>query len=164
MIAEILVALISPTVAVGITVWGFRRTSQADRLRAFFEVQERYLEAEVRQGRRLVYQWVAGRKSSELSALPPEVRSQIGYALAVMNSIAIACDGKYVDVQLIARSMGKSYREAILAAAPYIDYLEKQRGFRPYGFAERLASQLRTGHQQEPSVMVKASPVQSELP
>ncbi|WP_327191158.1 hypothetical protein [Streptomyces xinghaiensis] len=140
--ASLLVALISPVVAVVIAVWGFQRASRADRLRAFFEVQQRYLDAEVRAGRRMLHREIAGRESHQMSELPPEVSSRIGYALAVMNSIAIACDGRYVDTDLVARSMGRSYAGAVVAARPYIDYVEQQRGFRPYPFAEQLAQKL----------------------
>jgi hypothetical protein len=48
----------------------------------------------------------------------------------------------YVDRELIAQSMGRSFVMAITAARPYIDQLENARGFRPYPFGERLASQL----------------------
>ncbi|MFK4145391.1 hypothetical protein [Streptomyces sp. NPDC004065] len=142
--ASLLISLASPVVAVVIAVWGFHRTSQADRLRAFFEVQQRYLEAEVRSGRRLLHLEVAGRTPREMSELSADVSSRINYALAVMNSIAIACEGRYVDTNLVARGMGKSFTKAITAAKPYIDYVEQQRGFRPYTFAERLADRLRT--------------------
>ncbi|MCL8013684.1 hypothetical protein [Streptomyces sp. AS02] len=146
MSGSLLVALISPVVAVVLTVWSFRRTSQADRLRAFFEVQQRYLDKEVRSGRRLLHREIAGRQSGQMEELPSEVLTNVGYALAVMNSIAIACEGKYVDPKLVTRSMGKSYAGAIAAAKPYIDYVEERRGFRPYAFAERFAERLRQGH------------------
>ncbi|MEW1779421.1 hypothetical protein [Streptomyces sp. NPDC086777] len=142
MSAELWVALSSPVVAVCLTVWSFRRTSRADRLRAFFEVQERYLDAEVRAGRRLLHRTVAGRESHEIAALSEDVASRIGHALAVMNSIAIACEGRYVDTDMVARSMGRSYSGAMAAAVPYIDHVEQQRGFRPYPFAERFAQSL----------------------
>ncbi|MDX3798045.1 hypothetical protein [Streptomyces sp. AK04-3B] len=141
---SLLIALASPVVAVVIAVWSLRRTSRSDRLRAFFEIQERYLDADVRLGRRLLHREVAGRESDAMAQLSGEAASRIGYALAVMNSIAIACEGKYVDTELVALSMGRSYAGAIEAAKPYIDYVERQRGFRPYPFAERLAVQLRT--------------------
>ncbi|MFJ6928026.1 hypothetical protein ACIQUP_12075 [Streptomyces nigra] len=143
MSAELWVALSSPVVAVFLTVWNFRRTSRADRLRAFFEVQGRYLDTEVRAGRRLVHRNVAGRQSHEIAALPEDMVSRIGYTLAVMNSIAIACEGRYVDSGMVARSMGRSYAGAMAAAVPYIDHVEQQRGFRPYLFAERFAQSLR---------------------
>lgn len=142
MTAPLVVALISPVVAVVIAIWNILRTSRADRLRAFFEVHERYLETEVRLGRRLLHSEIAGRESHEMSGLTADSISRIGYALAVMNSIAIACEGKYVDVDLVARSMGKSYASAIAAAKPYIDHVEQRRGFRPYPFAERFATNL----------------------
>ena len=85
---------------------------------------------------------IAGRPPGEVSKLDPDKLSAAGYALAVMNSIAIACEAGYVDRELIARSMGRSFVKAIAAARPYIDHLENIRGFRPYPFGERLASQL----------------------
>ncbi|MEU5514205.1 hypothetical protein [Streptomyces griseoaurantiacus] len=143
MSGELWVALISPVVAVFLAVWNFRGVSRADRLRAFFELQERYLNAEVRAGRGLLHREVAGRGSHEMAVLPPETASRIGHTLAVMNSIAIACEGKYVERDLVARSMGRSYAGAVAAAKPYIDHVEQQRGFRPYPFAERFAERLR---------------------
>lgn len=78
----------------------------------------------------------------EVAALDRASLSSVGYTLAVMNSIAIACEGGYVERKLIYRSMGRSYVAAMAAAGPYIDYVEDRRGYRPYIFAERLAAQL----------------------
>jgi hypothetical protein len=142
MSVTVLLSLISPVVAVAIAVWGFRRSTQADKLRAFFDVHERYLASEVRAGRRAMHTLIAGRPPEEVANLDPAILSAVGYALAVMNSIAIACESGYVDRELIARSMGRSFSMAITAARPYIDNLENKRGFRPYPFGERLASQL----------------------
>ena len=137
-----IVSLLSPLVAVGIAVWGFRRASRADRLRAFFDLQERYLALEIREGRKLVHQVVAGRGADEASALAEDLAAKISRTLAVMNSIAIACEGRFVDKTLVAEGMGRSFAAAVLAAKPYIDHLESVRGFRPFPFAERLAADL----------------------
>jgi hypothetical protein len=133
-------ALLSPVVAVMVALFGFRRSTRADRLAAFFQLHERYLAPEVRSGRRLIYERVAGRPEADLAQLPEEVRAAIGYTLAVMNSIAIACEARYVDIAAIERSMGRSYSSTVNAAGPYIDYIERNRGFRPYLYAERLAA------------------------
>jgi hypothetical protein len=85
---------------------------------------------------------VAGRPADEVARLNPADLSLAGYALAVMNSIAIAREAGYVERDLLARSMGRSFVTTIKAAQPYIDHLEKVRGFRPYPFAENLAAQL----------------------
>jgi hypothetical protein len=137
-----LLSLISPAVAIAIALWGFRRSRRADKLRAFFESYDRYLAPEARTGRREIYQSVAGRSEGEVAALSREIMTCVGYALAVMNSIAIACDGGYVDRQLIVQSMGRSFTFAVVAAKPYFDYVERVRGYRPYPFAERLAASL----------------------
>jgi hypothetical protein len=142
MTGSTIVALVSPVVAVIVAAWGFQRSSRADRLRAFFELQQCYLDVELRAGRRLMYREIAGRKREELSLLPPDISSKISYTLSVMNSIAIACEGNYVDRELVVRGMGRSFAGAIVAGKPYIDYLQEVRGFRPYPFAERLADQL----------------------
>ena len=44
----------------------------ADKLRAFFEVQERYLASEVRNGRRIMHTLIAGRPPGEVSKLDPD--------------------------------------------------------------------------------------------
>jgi hypothetical protein len=142
MTSAALLGLVSPAVAIAIAFWGFQRSRRADKLRAFFEVYERYLTKEARTGRREIYQSVAGRSDSELAALSREILTCIGYSLAVMNSIAIACEGGYVDRQLIVRSMGRSFTLAVTAAKPYFDHVERVRGHRPYPFAERLAARL----------------------
>jgi len=132
-------ALLSPVVAIIVALFGFRRSTRADRLAAFFQLHERYLAPEVRSGRRLIYERVAGRPEADIAQLPEEVRAAIGYTLAVMNSIAIACEARYVDIAAVERSMGRSYSGTVHAACPYIDYLAQNRGFRPYIYAERLA-------------------------
>lgn len=135
-------ALLSPAVAVIVALFGFRRSTRADRLAAFFQLHERYLAPEVRSGRKLIYEHVAGRPETDMAKLPEEVRAAIGYALAVMNSIAIACEARYVDVADVERSMGRSYGGTVTAARPYIDYIERNRGFRPYIYAEQLAAAI----------------------
>jgi hypothetical protein len=135
-------ALLSPVVAVIVALFGFRRSTRADRLAAFFQLHERYLAPEVRRGRKLIYERVAGRPEAKMAQLPEEVRAAIGYTLAVMNSIAIACEAGYVDIVAVEQSMGRSYSGTVIAASPYIDYLETNRGFRPYIYAERLAAAM----------------------
>ncbi len=135
-------ALLSPVVAVIVALFGFRRSTRADRLAAFFQLHERYLATEVRRGRRLIYERVAGHPEADIAQLSEEVRASIGYTLAVMNSIAIACEARYVDIAAVEQSMGRSYSGTVNAASPYIDYLEKNRGFRPYIYAERLANAI----------------------
>jgi hypothetical protein len=138
-----LISLLSPLVAVVIAVWSFRRTSKADRLRAFFDLQARYLSPDLREGRSLIH----GMGATPASDLGRAAATKIGTTLAVMNSIAIATEGGYVDRELVSRSMGRSYASAIRAAKPYIDHVESVRGFRPFPFAERLADRLITaGH------------------
>lgn len=142
MTAPLLLSLLSPTVAIAIAFWGFRRSTRADQLRAFFEIQQRYLDNEVRSGRGHIHRSIAGLETAEVAAIDPEVLSKVGYTLAVMNSIAIACEGRYVDQAMVRRAMGRSFSAAMRAAEPYIDYVERDRGFRPYSYAERLGSSL----------------------
>lgn len=133
-------ALISPVVAIFIAFFGFRRSVRADRLAAFFQLQERYLAPEARTGRRLIHEHISGRHESEINRLTDDVRASVGFALAVMNSIAIACEAGYVNRAVVIRSMGRSYAAAMAAAKPYVDHLEHKRGFRPYEYAEGLAA------------------------
>jgi hypothetical protein len=135
-------ALISPVVAVMIALWGFRRSSRADRLTAFFEMQTRYLAPEVRLGRRHLHVAVAGRTADQIATLDESVQSAIGYTLAVMNSIAIACEAGYVDRDVVVKSMGQSFARAMAAARPILDLQEATRGFRPYRYAEALAAHV----------------------
>ncbi|GLW29815.1 DUF4760 domain-containing protein [Actinoplanes regularis] len=130
--------LASPTVAVLIAMWGFRRSSRADRLAAFFRLHDQYLRPEIRAGRQLIHERIAGRTPEEMRGLSADDRASVGYTLAVMNSIAIACEARYVDLDVVDRSMGRSFRATMRAATPFIDHLEERRGFRPYGYAERL--------------------------
>ncbi|MFI7700675.1 hypothetical protein [Nonomuraea sp. NPDC049480] len=142
MVPSTLLSVVSPIVAIAIAIWGFRRSTKADRLRAFFEVQDRYLAPTVRDGRRVLHQAVAHRKPHEVAALDKASLNSAGYTLAVMNSVAIACEGGYVERDLILRTMGRSFVSAVKAARPLIDHVEKVRGYRPYPAAERLAQEL----------------------
>ncbi|WP_410594046.1 hypothetical protein [Amycolatopsis sp. lyj-23] len=144
MSATALLTLVSPLVAAAVAVWGFRRSTKADKLRAFFELQDRYLQADVRAGRRVLHQQIADRGHEEVAGLDRATLSSAGYALAVLNGIAIAVEGGYVERELIIRGMGRSFASAITAARPYIDYVEQVRGFRPYPFAERLSAGIHT--------------------
>jgi hypothetical protein len=140
MSAGTFLVLLSPAVAILVALLGFRRSTRADRLAAFFRLHEQYLKPEVRAGRKLLHDEVSGRSSSELATLSAEARASVGYTLATMNSIAIACRAKYVDTVVVEESMGRSFVAAMAAARPYIDDLERRRGVRPYGYAERLAA------------------------
>ncbi|GIJ79812.1 hypothetical protein SAMN05443287_102613 [Micromonospora phaseoli] len=137
-----MLALFSPFVAITIAVWGFRRANRADRVRAFFDLYQRYISPEQRRGRRLLHAQLSGRSTEELAALNQEVRDQVGVTLATLNAIAIACEGGYVDVAMVEKSMGRSYSSTVMAAKPYLDHVEGQRGYRPYPYAERLAQRL----------------------
>ncbi|MFC5061958.1 DUF4760 domain-containing protein [Actinomycetospora atypica] len=134
------VSIVSVLVTLSLAVWGFRRTSNADQLRAFSVVHDRYLEERVRIGRRAIHQHVA---SGGKATLSDEMRSNMTYALAVMNSVAVSCDTGFVDQKLIARTMGRSFVSAVDGARWFIDESEQVRGYRPYGYAEQLADQLR---------------------
>lgn len=139
-------ALLSPVVAIMVAFFGFRRSTRADQLAAFFQLQDRYLAHEVRTGRRLVHEQVSGRSASDIENLPDDVRTAIGYTLAVLNAIAIACEARYVDRRAVVQSMGRSYASAMTAAKPFIDHVEQKRGVRPYGYAERLAAAVGSNH------------------
>lgn len=134
--------LVSPSVALAVGIWGFRRSTRADRLRAYFELQQRYLDQEVRAGRRAIHQSISGQKTSSIAMLDDATLRSVGHAMAIMNSIAIAWTGKFVDPSLLEMSMGRSFASAVTAAKPYIDHVEQKRGFRPYPYAERLAAEL----------------------
>ena len=144
MTPTVLLSLVLPVVAIIITFWGFRRSTRADKLRAFFEIQDRYLASDARAGRRVLHALIAASQWTRSPTSTPPISAVAGYALAVMNSIAIACEAGYVEQDLLARSMGRSSSSAAVAVAqPYIDYLQQVRGFRPYQFAENLALLLR---------------------
>ncbi|SNS12987.1 hypothetical protein SAMN06265355_111181 [Actinomadura mexicana] len=88
---------------------------------------------------------LAGLSASEMDAVDKDERDRASYALAVMNSIAIGCQGGYVDRSMVKENMGRSFVTTVRAAREFIDYLEKTRGFRPYGAAEKLAVSLDSG-------------------
>jgi hypothetical protein len=138
----LIISLSSPVVAIVIATWGFRASSRSERLRMFFDLQERYLSERVRAGRKIIHTQVAGRTAEEVGACGPDALSMVGYTLAVMNTIAICAESRSIDETLLARSMGRSYATAVAAARPYVDYVESVRGFRPYPYAERLAARL----------------------
>jgi hypothetical protein len=139
---SLIISLSSPVVAVVIAVWGFRASGRSERLRMYFDLQERYLSEPVRAGRRIIHATIAGRGVDEIPAVGAADLSTVGYTLAVMNTIAICAESGAIDRDLLARSMGRSYAGAVRAARPYIDYVETVRGFRPYPYAERLARRL----------------------
>ncbi|NUR60880.1 MAG: hypothetical protein HOV87_19780 [Catenulispora sp.] len=139
---QVLLALTSPLVAIAITVWGFRRQDRASMLRMLFEVQERYLAPPVREGRRIIHTKIAA-TSGGVTDCTREELSVVGYALAVMNTIAISVESGALDAGMLRGSLGRSYMQAVEAAAPFIDHVEKVRGFRPYPYAEKLAASFR---------------------
>lgn len=138
----IVVSLVSPVVAVIIAVWGVRRSLRSERLKVFFEMQDKYLSERARHGRRLIYTRISADDPEATSRMTVEDRSTIGYALAVMNAIAVCSDLRYTDERLMAAAFGRSYLRAIRAARPYIDQVESERGFRPYKHAERFGERL----------------------
>jgi hypothetical protein len=150
-----LLALVAPAVAIVIAFWGFRRTTRADRLAAFFTLHEQYLKPEVRAGRRLIHNHISGRSPAEMAELPDSDRATVGFTLATLNAVAIACEARYVDRIVVQQSMGRSFAAAVTAAKPYIDELEARRGFRPYGYAERLAARIARERTQTGSSLVR---------
>lgn len=141
--APIYLAVLSPVLSLGIAVWGFRRTTRADRLRMFLDLQERYLAASARAGRRLMHQRLPALTPDTFDQLSPAERGDLHHALAVMETIAIAWEGGHVDQSLILNAMGQSYASAIQKSQPYIDYQAEVRGFRPYQRSARLARELK---------------------
>lgn len=140
----VVLSLVSPVVAIVIAAWSFRRTGKADRLKAFFEVHNCYLSPEVRAGRRLIHHLTIDPETGDLKEIDRSTKSSIGYTLAVLNSIAIACEGRYVDQALVEKNMGRSFTSTVHAARPFIDSVEQERVYRPYPAAERLAAQFRS--------------------
>ena len=138
----LVIALVSPIVAVAIAWWGFRRHDRAAELNMLFEMQERYLAPQVREGRRLMHRKIAVGDDGGRSTCSQDELSKIGYALAVMNTIALCAESGQVDEKLLLQSMGQSFTSAVLAARPYIDDVAIRRGFRPYSYAERLAERF----------------------
>ena len=147
---NITIALMSPLVALTIAFFGFRRANRSDKVRAFFDMYEQYLKPEVRTGRKMIHLHISGKTPDDLTSVDKEVLSSAAYALAVMNAIAIACEGNYVDAHLIARSMGRSYVSTMTAAETFIQQLESVRGYRPYLYAERLSHELVKRHHVSP--------------
>ncbi|SRR5579884_672763 len=140
--AQIILSLTSPAVAVVIALWGFKRHDRTTSLRMLFEVQERYLAQRVRYGRKLIHTKLASERG--LQECTPEELSTIGYALAVMNSIALCAESGQIDTELLRKSMGRSFAQAVAAAGPYFDYVEILRGFQVYPYARRLARRFET--------------------
>lgn len=64
----------------------------------------------------MLHENLTGCSAEEIVALPDEVLNQVGATLVTLNAIAIA------------DSMGRSCSSAVLAAKPYLDYVENQRG------------------------------------
>lgn len=139
----VILALTSPLVAIAIALWGFRRQDRVSMLRTLFEVQERYLAPQVREGRRLIHTKIAPPAAGAVLDCTREELSAIGYALAVMNTIGVSVESGALDAMMLHRSLGRSYMSAVEAAAPFIDHVEKVRGFRPYPYAEKLAASFR---------------------
>lgn len=115
-------------------------------------MHERYLEADVRSGRRILHQQIANSSAGDIAAMDKNTRMAVGYTLAVMNSIAIACEARYVELRVVDQSMGQSFARAMAAAKPYLDHMEEVRGFRPYVYAERLAARIEANNKSAPSL------------
>lgn len=142
MTLTIILSLTSPVVALAIALWGFRRHDRAAELSMLFEMQERYLAPQVREGRKLIHLKIAGDIDEKRSACSREELSTIGYALAVMNTIALCAEIGQIDESLLLQSMGQSFKSAVRAAGSYIDQVAATRGYRPYPYAERLAERF----------------------
>ena len=136
------VAILSPVVSLAVAVWGFRRTTKADKLKMFLDLQDRYLGASARAGRRLMHQRLPELKPETFGQLTTEERTDLHHALAVMETIAIAHEGGHVDQVMILNAMGQSYSSGIRKSQSYIDYQAAARGFRPYQRAARLGRAL----------------------
>ena len=138
----ILLSLTSPIVAVAITVWGYRRQDRTAELGLLFDLQERYLAPQVRQGRKLIHTKIAPSGAAGVSECTAEELSAIGHALAVMNTIGLCVESGRVEESLVQQAMGNSFASAVNAATAYIDAIGTVRGFRPYPYAERLAARF----------------------
>ena len=138
----IYVAVLSPVVSLCVAVWGFRRTTKADRLKMFLDLQERYLAASARTGRRLMHRRLPALTPETFGELTEAERGDLQHALAVMETIAIAWEGGHVDQSMILNAMGRSYSSAMRKSQSYIDYQAAVRGFRPYQRAARLSREL----------------------
>jgi hypothetical protein len=137
-----ILSLTSPLAALVIAVWGFRRHDRSAELSMLFEMQDRYLGPQVREGRRLIHLKIAPGTAESLESCTREERSTIGYALAIMNTIALCADSGQVSEALLRDSMGRSFASTMRAAQPFIDQVAAVRGFRPYPFAVRLAERF----------------------
>lgn len=87
----------------------------------------------------MIHQHINGLTPAEVSTLDPVILTEAGQALAVMNSIAVACDAGLAEKELVGRVMGRSFASTVTAARPFIDSTELRRGYRPYRYAEELA-------------------------
>ncbi|SNT29934.1 hypothetical protein SAMN05421812_104338 [Asanoa hainanensis] len=140
--ASIYVAVLSPVVSLCVAVWGFRRTTRADRLKMFLDLQERYLASAARAGRRVMHRRLPDLKPETFDQLTEAERGDLHHALAVMETIAIAWDAGHVEQSMILNAMGRSFSSAIRKSGPYIEDQAALRGFRPYQRACRLADEL----------------------
>lgn len=138
----IYLAVLSPVVSLCVAAWGFRRTTRADRLKMFLDLQERYLAPSARTGRRLVHRRLAKLTADTFGELTEDERDDLHHALAVMETIAIACESGHIDQAMILNGMGRSYSSAMRKSQPYIEYQARVRGFRLYQHAARLGSEL----------------------
>jgi hypothetical protein len=139
----IIISLTSPVVAITISAWTLRRARNAESVRAFLAAQESYLSDRARRGRRIAHSSIANQlPEDDGNLLSQAERDDLGYALAVANTIAVACANNYMPESLVQESIGRSLRNFVIAARPYIDQMERKRGFRPYAAAERLAGRL----------------------
>jgi hypothetical protein len=136
------VAVLAPLVTFCIAVWGFRRTTKADRLRMFLDLQERYLSPAARTGRRLMHRRLPSLTPETFGNLTEAERGELHHALAIMETIAIAWDAGHIERSMILNAMGRSYSSAMRKSQAYIDYQAAVRGFRPYQRAARLATEL----------------------
>jgi hypothetical protein len=144
-VLQAILATLSPTVALVVFAVTFSNQRRSERIRILFDMQERYVKDSCRAGRKMIHSHVAGRKSMELEDLDPFIRKQIGDTLAVLNTIAVCVLSGYCDRRLVRQTMGRSFVGTMLAAGPYLDFAEKQRGFRAYSQAEQLARRLAQG-------------------
>jgi hypothetical protein len=143
--AALALAAVSPAVTLLIALWGFQRTTRADRLKMFLDLQERYLSEPARGGRQLIHQRLPGLDASSYGSLDDDERSHIHHALAIMNTIAIACESRHIDYVMVVRTMGRSFASAIAAARPYIEHQAVARGYPPYQYAVRVADRIAAG-------------------
>lgn len=142
MTLTMILALSSPVVAVIIAWWGFRRGDRSDELKALFDMLDRYLTDRARDGRSLIHRKIAPGTGAGLATCSREELTTIGYALAVMNTIALCAESGQVNEKLLRETLGQSFATTVQAAKPFIDEVAATRGFRPYHYAERLADRF----------------------